>query len=68
MWEEGDGIDDPFPVPEEDPGPPPTDEELLTEGTLWLPERGLGLEIATARVMGAVWRDTRDLPKSLRAL
>jgi hypothetical protein len=63
VWEKGDRIGDPFPDAQTDTALPPTDEELLNEGTLWLPERNLGLVIGDGEVLGAAWRDSRDLPK-----
>ena len=62
MWEPHDAIGIPFREPRTPPQTPPTDEELLTEGTIWLPERGLGLVICEGAVIGVAWREARDLP------
>ena len=62
MWEPHDAIGLPFRAPSAAPQTPPTDEELLSEGTIWLPERGLGLVICEGEVIGVAWRETRDLP------
>lgn len=42
--------------------PPPTDEELLEDGTVWIPERALGLVVSQGEVFEVAWRDPRDLP------
>ena len=62
MWEPHDAIGIPFRAPSAAPQTPPTDEELLSEGTIWLPERGLGLVICEGAVIGVAWREARDLP------
>ncbi len=41
----------------------PADETLLEEGTVWLPERGLGLVICEGQVFGVLRRAPKDLPK-----
>ena len=62
LWERDNGIGIPFREPGPVPPVPPTDEELLSEGTVWLTERGLGLLIGNGVVMGLAWREPRDLP------
>jgi len=62
MWEANDATDEPFPEPGDVPAGPLTDEELLEEGTVWLPDRGLGLVIWRGGVMDVAWREARDLP------
>ena len=62
LWEPHDAIGLPFRAPSAAPQTPPTDEELLSEGTIWLPERGLGLVICEGAVIGVAWREARDLP------
>ena len=62
VWQPGDATDTPFPEPPAAPVPPPTDEQLLEEGTVWLPERGLGLAIYAGEVIAVAWRATQDLP------
>ena len=62
MWEPYDVIAIPFPEPGPAPLAPPTDEDLLSEGTIWLLERGLGLVISEGAVIGVAWREVRDLP------
>jgi hypothetical protein len=53
---------------EDDPSPegelPATipDEELVEEGTIWLPERGLGFSIYEGEVIDVVWRSADHLP------
>jgi hypothetical protein len=56
--------DPPTPEAGAEPPPPPADEELLEEGTIWLPERGLGLLVFQGEVMEVAWRASPDLPKS----
>ncbi len=62
VWEAYDATDEPFPDPEQGAALPRTDEDLLEESTVWLPERGLGLVICEGEVNGVVWRATQDLP------
>lgn len=62
VWEANDAMGYPFPPADPTPSLPSTDEQLLEEGTIWLPDRGIGLVISQARVMGAVWRGSQDLP------
>ena len=62
MWEPHDAIGIPFREPSLTPQAPPTDEELLSEGTIWLTERGLGFVICEGEVIGVAWREARDLP------
>ena len=62
LWEPHDAIGLPFREPSAAPQTPPTDEELLSEGTIWLPERGLGLVICEGAVIGVAWREARDFP------
>lgn len=42
---------------------PPSDQQYLDKGTLWLPERGLGISLYLGEVEDVVWRDPRHLPK-----
>ncbi len=62
MWTDYDAVGTPFPDPAEGSGQPATDEALLLEGTIWLPERGLGLVIYEGALFGVVWRGAQDLP------
>jgi hypothetical protein len=62
VWQANDVIHEPFPEPGDAPIAPVTDEELLEEGTVWLPERGLGLVIGEGEVIGVAWRAPQDLP------
>jgi len=62
MWEANDANDEPFPEPDELPAGLFSDEELLEEGTVWLPDRGLGIVICEGEVIAIVWREARDLP------
>jgi len=62
MWEANDATEEPFPELGEVPTGPVTDEELLENCTVWLPDRGLGLVIFQGGVMDIAWRETRDLP------
>jgi hypothetical protein len=39
-----------------------TDEELLSEGTVWLPERCIGLAMCDGAVCDLVWRRPQDMP------
>lgn len=43
----------------------PSDENLLAEGTLWLPERGLGFVVENGEIQTVVWRQSGDLPGRL---
>ncbi len=65
VWQACDASGEPFPEPEEEPFFPATDEDLLEEGTVWLPDRGLGLVISEGEVIGVAWRDRLDLPTQL---
>ena len=40
-----------------------TNEDLLREGTLWLPEVGIGLAMADGTVCDVVWRNPSDVPQ-----
>ncbi|MGB8166790.1 MAG: hypothetical protein WCF18_04820 [Chthoniobacteraceae bacterium] len=62
LWTSYDAVDTPFPDPSETTALPVTDEALLLETTIWLPERGLGLAIYEGAVFGVVWRSGPDLP------
>ena len=62
MWEANDVTGDPFPEPDAAPAKPVSDEELLEEGTIWLPERGLGLVICEGEVIAVAWRAPQDMP------
>jgi hypothetical protein len=62
MWEANDATEEPFPEPGEVRAGPFTDEQLLEDCTVWLPDRGLGLMIYQGGVMDVVWRELRDLP------
>lgn len=62
MWEANDATDWPFPGPGEVPAGPVSDEKLLEEGTVWLPDRGLGLTMLQGKVSDIAWREPRDLP------
>lgn len=42
---------------------PVADEELLNEGTLWLPALRWGLILQHGRVRELVWREARDIPQ-----
>jgi len=42
-----------------------SDETLLHGGTLWLPQRGLGLVMCEGLVSEVVWRRGEDIPKQL---
>jgi hypothetical protein len=63
VWEANDAIGEPFPEMDEEPAEPVSDEELLEEGTIWLPECGVGLVICDGEVIGVAWRAAQDLPK-----
>lgn len=62
MWEASDATEAPFSVPAAPPVEPAADEKLLREGTVWLPDRGLGLVIWRGGVSSIAWRELRDLP------
>lgn len=62
MWEANDATEEPFPEPAAVPAAPVTDESLLEGGTVWLPERGLGLVVWRGEIMDLAWRGQRDLP------
>ncbi len=61
-WTDYDAVGSPFPDPEDAPTNPPSDEDLLFEGTIWFPQRGLGLVIDEGAVFGVAWRGAQDLP------
>ncbi len=65
MWDTHDAADEPFAAPGTAPAEPVTDESLLEEATVWLPERGLGLVIWRGEIMEVVWRAPRDVPAQL---
>jgi len=62
-WRAEDAVQEPF----EDlkaPGPEPVaDEDLLRDGSLWLPQRGLGLVMCDGAVNEIVWRRAEDVPR-----
>lgn len=62
-WRAEDAVNEPF----EDLKPPGVepvaDEELLRDGTLWLPARGLGLVMCDGSVNEIVWRRPEDVPR-----
>lgn len=60
LWTPNDAISDAFPKKRKTESP--TDEELLSEGTVWLPQTGLGLVILDGEVLGLALRATTDLP------
>jgi hypothetical protein len=62
MWATDDASDDPFGGGNRASTGPARDEQLLETGTVWLPDRGLGLVISEGGVIDLVWRETRDLP------
>ena len=65
LWVAYDIVAFPFPAPQPPtptPPAPPTDEELLERGTVWLPEHGLGLAIYEGKVSGVAWRGAQDFP------
>jgi hypothetical protein len=48
------------------PGPGPfADENLLDEGTVWLPRKNLGLAMCSGAVNVVVWRRLDDFPRQL---
>ena len=61
-WQREDVTDKPFPDPLEAQTTPATSEQLLEEGTVWLPQRGLGLVIIEGQVFAIAWRASSDLP------
>jgi hypothetical protein len=63
VWEANDAMADPFPEMDGEPHNPRSDEELIEEGTVWLPDRGLGLVVCEGEVYGVVWRAIEDLPR-----
>ena len=67
VWEANDAMADPFPEIDGEPLNPRNDEELIGEGTVWLPDRGLGFVVCEGEVCGVVWRATADLPKQSRS-
>jgi len=62
MWQAVDVIGDPFPPAERIPAGPLTDEQLLEQGTIWLPDRSLGLVVGNGLLIAVAWREARDLP------
>lgn len=65
FWSTDDASDDPYadtaPAPAD--ATPVADADLLKEGTVWFPERGLGVVIWQGKVFFVVWRAAKDLPK-----
>jgi hypothetical protein len=62
MWDATDVVGTPFPKAGNIPTGPFSDERLLEEGTVWLPDRGIGLAVCNGEIIGVAWRETRDLP------
>lgn len=62
LWTAYDAAGTPFPDSPPTPAEPVSDEALLLESTIWLPEQALGLVIYEGAVFGVVWREARDLP------
>ena len=63
VWSLGDTPADTLPEPSAGEIIPPTDEQCLRDGTVWIPERGLGLMLWNGALMFVVWRGAQDLPK-----
>lgn len=63
LWTDYDAVASPFSEPPEPSTQSVSDEALLLESTIWLPERGLGLIIYEGAVFGVVWRGAQDLPQ-----
>ncbi len=61
-WREEDAVNMPFDDLEPAGEGPFTDVDLLREGTLWLPQRGLGLVMCDGAVNEIVWRRPEDVP------
>ncbi len=62
-WRPEDAVASPFDDLEPLDPKPPTDEDLLDDGTLWLPKLGLGLVLCAGKVNEIVWRRPDDVPK-----
>lgn len=62
VWQAADDQENTSAATDRDPATVLTDEELLDEGTMWLPERGLGLFIHQGEVLDVAWRAPQDLP------
>lgn len=62
FWTIGDTLADEPPVPPSAESAAPNDEELLREGTVWIPARGLGLVVWNGDIMYVTWRGAQDLP------
>lgn len=60
LWTVGDRLADVPPVSAE--SATPSDEELLRDGTVWVPARGLGVVLWNGKVMYITWRGAQDLP------
>jgi len=63
LWTNYDAADTPFPDETDSAASKPTDEDLLEEGTVWLPERGLGLTVCGGVVFQIIRRAPEDLPR-----
>jgi hypothetical protein len=62
-WRVEDAVCEPNANPAANVSDPPSNELLLSEGTLWLPDKGLGLVMADGVVTDVVWRDPSDVPR-----
>src|SRR5258708_1615724 len=65
MWDANDAVGNPFPKAGMVPTGPFPDERLLEEGTIWLPDRGLGLAVCNGEIIGITWREPREIPAQL---
>jgi hypothetical protein len=65
MWEANDANDEPVRDSSGMAAGLVSDEELIEKGTVWFPDRGLGLVICEGEVIDIVWRETREVPARL---
>ncbi len=62
-WSPEDAVSDPIDGPATPKTGPFADEQLLSNGTLWLPGPGLGLIMYDGMVLEIAWRRKEDIPK-----
>jgi hypothetical protein len=63
LWQIGRGIEQFSQEPQPLPAVPVSDEQLIEDGTLWLPEHGLALQLSEGRIFEIAWRAPQDLPR-----
>jgi len=62
-WRTEDAFNEPFEDLKPPPVDPPSTEDLLGDGTVWLPQLGIGFTLYDGFVGEVIWRRLEDVPK-----